>query len=126
MEKSFSEALIMHIETSGRSVSEIAAAAGVNRDALYKVRSGKTKNMAVDDAVKVAAAFGKTIEEFMGLNEARVKSELQQQLDLLTDQERALLLGSIKAVVGQRMLKYRERAEGAEEDEPSPEKSSKT
>lgn len=115
MKKSFSEALNHHLDRTGRKIPEIAEASGVKADALYKLKYGKTLNMAVDDAMRVAAAFGKTIEEFMDSRPARVKSELAQQIDLLTESERELLLASITALLVRRHHDTIESSEGAEE-----------
>lgn len=117
MKKSFSEALNHHLDATGRKIPDIAEASGVKADALYKLKYGKTLNMAVDDAMRVAAAFGKTIEEFMDSRPARVKSELAQQIDLLTESERELLLASITALLAGRQNETTEAVGGAEEAE---------
>lgn len=115
MKKSFSAAFNEHLARTGRKIPDIADASGVNADALYKLKYGKTRNMAVDDAIRVASAFGETIEEFMDSEPTRVKTELARHLDLLTDSEREILLASITALVARRQRDESQLAGGAEE-----------
>lgn len=103
MEKTFSEAFIEHLEASGRKVTEIATASGVHKDSLYALKRGNTRNMSVDLAIKVAAAFGETVEEFMGLEDPHVAvGHLHGLIDQLSDQERAIFSASLKAVLDTR------------------------
>lgn len=103
MEKTFAEAFVEHLEASGKKVTEIASASGVHKDSLYALKRGNTRNMSVDLAIKVAGAFGKSVEEFMGLKDPRIATDhLQGLIDQLSDQERAILSASIKAIVDAR------------------------
>lgn len=100
--KTFSDAFVEHLEKTGAKVTTIARAAGVTKDALYAVKRGTTQNMAVDDAIRVAAAFGETIEEFMGLNPLQIRDGLAEQLAQLTDAERAVIEATIRAFLENR------------------------
>lgn len=102
MHKNFSEALIEHLDRTGKQVTEIAKKSGVRKDALYSLKYGKSLNMAVDDAIRVAAAFGETVEEFMGLNPVQIRDQLSEQLARLTPQEQAILEASLAALLSQR------------------------
>lgn len=61
----FSEAFQRAVSSSGRSVREIADKAGVSYEQLKKVGQGKTRSMNADDAVKVARAFGVSVDDFL-------------------------------------------------------------
>ncbi|KMW56954.1 hypothetical protein AIOL_001912 [Candidatus Rhodobacter oscarellae] len=74
----------------------------MNRDALYALKQGKSQNMIVDDAIRVANYFGLTVEEFMGLSPAQVRDQLAEQIDRLTPQEQAILEASLTAILSQR------------------------
>ena len=97
MRKTFSDAFIDHLQQHDVQVTTIAEATGVKKDALYKVKQGKTQNMSVDDAVRVAAYFGETVEEFMGLSEPRLDDALIRRIEGLTPRERGLLQAAIDA-----------------------------
>jgi transcriptional regulator with XRE-family HTH domain len=102
MKKTFSDAFNEHIARTGETVTEIAKRSGVPKDALYSLRRGKTRNMAVDDAIRVAAAFGETVEEFMGLTPPQIRDELLEEIAHLTPSERAVLQASLSALRGQK------------------------
>ncbi len=100
--KTFSQAFQEHLEASERSVRDVAAASGVNYDALYKLKYGKTQNMAVDDAGRVARVFDKSVEEFLDVEDILGKDELRGLLRKLTSSEQQFLLGSVKAIMATR------------------------
>lgn len=64
MEITFKEALDYALSASNRSLLGIAKAAGVSYDKLKNLRQGKAQTTGVDDAKKVAAAFGVTLDDF--------------------------------------------------------------
>lgn len=102
MQKTFSEAFNEHLEKTGARVTDIANKSGVKKDSLYALKRGTTRNMGVDDAIRVAAAFGETVEEFMGLSPAQVRDQLAEQIARLTPQEQAILEASLAAILSQR------------------------
>ena len=83
-------------------MTDIAARANVSKEALYALKRGTTKNMAVGDAIRVANAFGETVEEFMGMTPTQVRDSLVTQLSQLTERERALLEASLTAILAGR------------------------
>lgn len=123
MTKTFSAALIEHLDRTKRKVAEVAETAGVNADALYKLKSGNTRNMGVDDAIKVAHAFGETVEEFMGFDQRQLQSELQETFDQLTQSEQTILLASIKAILDLRRNPSAQQLAGADKDASLPQNS---
>ena len=80
----------------------MAKRAGVSRDALYKVTYGKTRSPGLDVILGVAAAYGETVEEFMGLTPRQIRDSLAEQLARLTPREQAILEASISALLAQR------------------------
>lgn len=102
MHRTFSEAFIRHLETTGARVTDIAKKSGVKKDSLYALKRGTTRNMAVDDAIRVAAAFGETVEEFMGLSPVQVRDQLAEQIGRLSPSEQAILEASLSAILSQR------------------------
>lgn len=99
----FQKALIAHIEEAREEVTALARRAGVSRDALYKVIYGKTKSPSLEIIIRVARAYGKTVEEFMGIAPAQVKDDLIEEISRLAPSERAVLQASLKALRAQRI-----------------------
>jgi len=65
MQQTFREAFIAAIEKSDKSMRQVARDAGVSYEQLKNLAQGKAKSTNVDDAVRIAASFGTTLEEFL-------------------------------------------------------------
>lgn len=65
MIKTFREAFLAAVKETGRSVRSIAISAGLKEDQLKSLAQGKSRTINVDDAVKVAAVFGITLDQFL-------------------------------------------------------------
>lgn len=76
METTFRQALESALKASGRSLLNVAAASGVSYEQLKSLRQGKSQRTNVDDAIKVAVAFGVSLEDFysgnLSLNDRQV------------------------------------------------------
>ena len=96
---SFKVALAIHMGEAGDDVTSLADRAGVSRDALYKVTYGKTETPKLDLVMKVAAAYGKSVEEFMRM--APAGSRVLDELGPLTASERSILLAVLQALRAQ-------------------------
>lgn len=99
---SFQQALMRHIEGANEDVTTLAKRADVSRDALYKVVYGKTKSPNLEIIIKVARAYNKSVEEFMGLVPARVNDSLLDEISRLQPSEREVLQASLKVLRAQR------------------------
>ena len=64
METTFRQALKSALETTGKSLRGIAMSSGVSYDQLKSLAQGKSQKTNADDAMKVAAAFGVSLEDF--------------------------------------------------------------
>lgn len=64
METTFKIALDRALAITGRSLRSVATAADVSYDQLKNLRQGKAQTTNVDAAMKVAAAFGVTLDDF--------------------------------------------------------------
>ncbi len=65
MKTSFKEALEHALQTTGRSLREVTEAAGVSYDKFKSLRQGKSRTTGVDDAIKIADAFGVSLDQFL-------------------------------------------------------------
>lgn len=97
MRKTFRDAFVESLHATGWTIRKVAGLSGVSEEQLKKVNQGKSRSTNVDDAIKVANAFGMTLEEFIGdptvqdrIQIANLYSELtRDEIDLL----RAAALG---------------------------------
>ncbi|GGW24088.1 transcriptional regulator [Gemmobacter lanyuensis] len=64
MENSFKEALEVALKITGRSLRSVAIASGVSYEQLKGLKQGKASSTNVDDAMRVARAFGVTLDDF--------------------------------------------------------------
>jgi phage repressor protein C with HTH and peptisase S24 domain len=64
METTFRAALEHAATTTGKSIRSIAESAGISYDKLKNLSQGKSKTTNVDDAMRVAASFGVSLEDF--------------------------------------------------------------
>lgn len=81
------------------TVAGLAVQAGLDNSAIRSLLSGRVKNPRLDTAIKVCAALGTTLEEFMAgeFEPARLPEDLERiriraLLSDLSHQERRLLL----------------------------------
>lgn len=99
-EPTFSERLQRVIDSDPNlTVAGLAVKAGLDNSALRSLLSGRVKNPRLDTAIKVCAALGTTLEDFMsGAYEAgRVPADKEAQrirslLSQLSPRERRLLI----------------------------------
>lgn len=107
MTKTFREAFIEALDRTGWSIRKVAGISGVSEEQLKKVNQGKSRSTNVDDAVKVANAFGVTLEEFLDDQTIQDRIEIVEQYLQLSPQERDFLQAAAR---GRRA----ERREGGE------------
>lgn len=96
MAKLFTEALLDELNRSGVSLRSVCTAAGVSYDAYKKVSAGKTKSPNVDDAIKLAHALGKTVEELIGDHFVEDREAIARLWRELSEGERDLLLAAAR------------------------------
>ncbi|MDO6586826.1 S24 family peptidase [Salipiger sp. 1_MG-2023] len=65
MFRTFKEALASALSVTGRSLREVTASADVSYEQFKGFLQGKSRSTNVDDAIKVAHAFGVSMEAFM-------------------------------------------------------------
>jgi len=93
----FRDAFLAALKVSNRSIPEIAAAAEVSKDQLNKLKQRPVASTNVDDAVRIANAFGLDIAEFLEDNTAQDRAAILGLYSQLTDRERSILLAASKA-----------------------------
>ena len=91
MTKTFREAFTEMVKRPEWSIRRVAALSGVSEEQLKKVNQGKSLTTNVDDAVRVANAFGLTLDEFLDDTTAIDRMRVVDLYSQLSEAERAIL-----------------------------------
>ncbi|KAJ03312.1 helix-turn-helix domain-containing protein [Sulfitobacter mediterraneus] len=110
--RTFRDALLEAIAPNGPSLKAVAEAANVSYEQLKKLKQGKTQNTNVEDARRIAAYFGKTLEAFIDSPELKEDIELADLLSQLEPSERQFLLNAAKAQIAARDQSHPKSDEG--------------
>ncbi|OIQ38105.1 MAG: phage repressor protein [Roseobacter sp. MedPE-SWde] len=65
MQQTFRDAFLAAIKNSSKSMRQVSLDAGVSYEQLKNLAQGKSKSTNVDDAVRIAASFGISLEDFL-------------------------------------------------------------
>lgn len=102
MAEDFRTALIWHMEQEGTKLADLVRETGVSRDALNKVLSRENASTSVENALLVAAYYGKSVNQFVARSDVLPSDRVRNLLDLLRPEEQRLLEAQIRGVVAQR------------------------
>lgn len=102
MGKPFRSALLWHMERDGTSIAELAKGAGVSKDVIKKLRTGHSGSTDVEKAVAIAAFYGKSVEQFIRMEEPDEDGAMDVLATLLTPRERLVLKAQIQAILDTR------------------------
>lgn len=67
-ESAFREAMIDWLDKTGVGATELSRRTGVSKALIDKLRQRRAISTNVEDAVRISACFGQSLEAFMGLN----------------------------------------------------------
>ncbi|WP_162619172.1 hypothetical protein [Tritonibacter mobilis] len=84
------------------SVQKLSNLSGVSTSQIHKIKSRENSSTNVEDASRIAGAFGKTVNEFLDNPELKVDIEIAQIVSELTPEERRFLLNAAKAQIASR------------------------
>lgn len=91
MTKSFRDALIDALARTGWKLKAVCEVAEVSYEQMKKVRVGKSSSTNVDDALKMAHAFGVSLDEFVGDTTVQDREASVALWLRLTEAEREIL-----------------------------------
>lgn len=91
MAKTFRTALLEQMEATKTPLKEVAARAGVSYEQLKKVKQREDASTNVDDARKIANAFGLTLDEFLDDRTIEARIEVVELYSRLSPQARRIL-----------------------------------
>jgi hypothetical protein len=98
MTKTFRQALIEWLDSTNIPLAVIAKRAEVSYEQLKKVTARETASTNFDDAVKVAHAFGVTVDEFLEDDLASDRAAIAKLYTQLSPSERRLLRAAAKGL----------------------------
>lgn len=99
---SFREALMRHMSAHDTTIAELAAGAQVSPDIIKKLRVRDQATTTAEVAMRIAAFYGKTLEQFVAGTDAGERRKLSAMLDLLSDDEVRVLASQIRGMLRDR------------------------
>ena len=102
MAETFYDALLWHMDKHGTTVADLAHGAGVSEDAIKKIRTRPGGGTRAQTGARIAAFYGKTLEQFMACEDVGEMETLISTLRLLEPAERKLLLLQAKGILSGR------------------------
>lgn len=102
MKEQFREALIQHIKVYHVNVAEMARRTGVSKELIHSLRQRKTVCPNVDDAMKLSAYFGKSVEEFIETDKDSQRERLIVLAAQLSEEDRGFVEELMKLLVSRR------------------------
>ena len=100
MSRSFGDTLKARMDAEGVSIGDLSRATSVSSDIIKKLRSREGSTTNVEDAARLAAYFGQSVEDFM--SESPARAGLKVKIDLLTPAEQRLVLAQIEGILAAR------------------------
>lgn len=97
--KGFRNALLWHMTQQNTTIAALAKGSGVSADVIKKVRSRDNASAKAEDAWRIAAYFGKSLDQFIRLDAPADDQEFRSLLALMTPQEKKLLEAQMRAML---------------------------
>jgi transposase-like protein len=102
MTNEFRRAFMAHIQKHKTAFADIVRETGVSRNVLNKLKAREDGSTSVENGMLIAAFYGKTLNEFVAMQEATDESRVRALLQLLTPTERHILESQIKGILNSR------------------------
>lgn len=99
MAKDFQTALKWHMQRYETKIVDLARDTGVTRDVINKLLCRDNASTDVENAVLIAAYYGKSVNDFISMRDADETSQTRALLDLLSPEARRLLEAQIRGLV---------------------------
>lgn len=110
MANEFKEALEWHMAEHDTKIVDLVKGCGVTRDVVNKILtpSRPTSSTAVENAILIAAFYGKTVNQFVSKQKVSDAERARNLFDLLDPEDVAILESQIQSLLA---LRARQRAE---------------
>lgn len=102
MKEDFREAFLWHLENGEASLAQIARETGVSRDVLKKLSTRPGASTTVENAVLIAAFFGKTINQFIRRESIDPRQSAQNLFELLGPEDSQAVVAQIRGLLAMR------------------------
>ncbi|SDJ21903.1 hypothetical protein [Salipiger marinus] len=99
MADDFRSAFLWHIEKHKTTTAQLTAGTGVSRDVINKLKARDGASTTVENGMLIAAYYGKTVNEFVNLEESTSSSRLSALFSLLRPEEQRLLEAQIRGLI---------------------------
>ncbi len=87
----FRDAFLLYLDVSRFTLAEVSRQAGVSVEQLKKLKQRETATTNVDDAARIAHAFGVSLDEMLGDKTPEQRTEALAAYARLTSEERQFL-----------------------------------
>lgn len=102
MNRTFRDAFLEALETTGQTLPQVARGSGVSVDQLKKLKQRDTASTNVDDARQIARHFNMSLDAFIDRRQPSEDVEMLDLLHQLTPEERRFLRNAAKAQIESR------------------------
>ncbi len=103
MSRTFYDALLWHMERHNTKISDLAKGAGISEGSIKMIRTRPGSGTRAETGQKIAAFYGKTLEQFMRCEEApEDENTFLALVRLLSPEEQAILLRQVRGMIGSR------------------------
>lgn len=84
-----------HMNRYGTKIVDLVNATGVSRDVFNKLKAREGSTTSVENAILIAAYYGKTVNQFIDCREVSAADQAQNVFDLLPQEDQRLLHAQI-------------------------------
>lgn len=102
MANEFKQALEWHMKEHDTKIVDLVNGAGVTRDVVNKVLYRKPASTSVENAILIAAFYGKTVNQFVSLQPVSSLERAKNLFELMQPEDLQLLEAQIQGILAQR------------------------
>ena len=102
MQKTFQNALKWHMEREQTRVVDLVRATGVSRDTINKILRRDNASTSAENALLIAAYFGKSLETFILCDEVASVQHLAALAELMRPEEARLIEAQVMGILKSR------------------------
>jgi plasmid maintenance system antidote protein VapI len=90
------------MERHETSITDLVDGSGVSRDVINKLKARADSSTTVENAVKIAAYYGKSVNQFLALREVTQEDRLATLFELLPSEAQRLLAAQVEGLLRHR------------------------
>ncbi len=102
MEHDFRRAFLCHLEEHQTPLATLARDTGVSLDVLKKLKTRSMGSTSAENAILIAAFYGKTVNQFVANQSVTVQDKAANLLGLMTPSEQQLFQAQMLGVIAAR------------------------